>query len=310
MNLKTFLISCCFYLLLVFLPLPASYAETPKILTSIRPIHSLVSGLTQGLTEPELLIKGFQSPHDYSLRPSDRRLISQADLIVYSSPVIEGFLPDILKPLNTHKRIIDLSRSPGLDLLPARQLHDHDHHTHDMGHDGHIWLSINNARAIVNHLHRILCEMDPQQQAHYTENRDHLLTRLEGLDNTMHEQLDAVREQPFLMFHDAFQYFEKEFGLNHALFVTTGPEHKIGIQRVRYLKQQIKQQNINCVYYEPPEAPKIIQTIMEDQPLKLHPLDPVGSELIPGSELYFQLMHNIAQQLHNCMSQQHSIQTE
>lgn len=303
MNLKSFLTSSCVYLLLVFLPLSASYAETPTILTSIRPIHSLVSGLTQGLTEPELLIKGFQSPHDYSLRPSDRRLISQADLIIYSSPVIEGFLPDILEPLQTQKRIIDLSRSPGLDLLPARQLDDHDHHQHNASHDGHIWLSINNARSIINHLHRVLCEMDPQQQAHYTTNRNRLLNRLDQLNNSIHQQLETIREQPFLMFHDAFQYFEKEFGLSHALYVTTGPEHKIGIQRVRYLKQQIKQQNIECVYYEPPQAPKIIQTIMEGRPLKLHTLDPVGSELTPGRELYFELMHTIARQLHNCMSQ-------
>lgn len=303
MNLKTFLTSSGCYLLLVFLPLAASYAETPKILTSIRPIHSLVSGLTEGLTKPELLIKGFQSPHDYSLRPSDRRLISQADLIIYSSPIIEGFLPDILQPLLTQKRIIDLSRSPELDLLPARQLHDHDHHQHNANHDGHIWLSINNARAIINHLYQVLCEMDPQQQTRYTVNRDRLLKRLEQLHKSIHSQLDVVREQPFLMFHDAFQYFEKEFGLNHALYVTTGPEHKIGIQRVRYLKQQIKQQNIECVYYEPPQAPKIIQTIMEGQPQKLYTLDPVGNELIPGSELYFQLMQNIAQHLHSCMSQ-------
>jgi zinc transport system substrate-binding protein len=290
-----------FYILALWLcQLTPSHAETNRILVSIKPLHSLVTGLTQGITEPRLLLNGTQSPHDYQLRPSERRLIQQADIIIIASPHIESFIASMQTAFK-NKRFIALSDIPGIKTLPARRV-DNDEHNHHHDIDGHLWLSIDNAVIFLQHLSTVFIEDDPANHDRYLQNRDHLIKKLKVLKQQISDQLKPVSDQPFITFHDAFQYFETEFNLHNSLFVTINPEHKPGIKQIRYLKQQIQQQQIRCIFYEPPQIPKIIDTLNEGQLMQVLPLEPLGNFLNSGAELYFQLLSNTAQQLHNCLS--------
>jgi zinc transport system substrate-binding protein len=288
-------------LLLAALPLQA---KTLKIVTSIRPLHSLVAGVTDGVSTPSLLIEQLQSPHDYHLRPSDIDRLQQADMIIYAGPQVETFMGKILARL-AEKKIIAVSQIAGMTLLPGRALphHDETRHGHDDSHrlDGHVWLSTDNARRFVDDLLGILLQLDPGNAEHYRRNVQALQTRLDNLQGDIAARLSGIRDEPFIQFHDAFQYFEKQFGLNGGLFFTTGAEHKIGIRQLHNIRQQIVDKHIRCIYYEPPVIPPILNNLRIPGQTQLLPLEPLGIDLSPGADLYFQLMDNIAQQLEVCL---------
>ncbi|HEY9050461.1 MAG TPA: zinc ABC transporter substrate-binding protein [Gammaproteobacteria bacterium] len=291
--------------LLLTMPLQA---KPPSILVTIKPVHSLVSGLSLGISKPSLLIEGTQSPHDYALKPSDRRLLSEADLIIYTSPAIEGFMHTLENKLDKNK-MIALSELPGIKTLPVRAQHvqgqnmDHDHHHHDSTIDGHIWLSIENAKIISQQLYQRLIKIDTENRETYAANLQRQLDELTSLQQQIKQQLAEVKNKPFMIYHDAFQYFEQEFGLRQSFFVTPSPEQQPGIKQVLYLRSIIQQNHLKCIFYEPPYVPGILKTITEDQQVKVLPLDPTGAQLTADDRLYFTLMHNIASQLKTCLSQ-------
>ena len=287
--------------LLLLLTTSVANADTLKIIVTIKPIHSLVSNLTHGITTPQLLIDGLQSPHDYTLKPSERRSISQADLVIYTSAQIEGFI-EKLKDSDNNQGFIELITIPGIHTLESRSLHGHDHDPADQHTlDGHIWLSVNNAKAITNYLFEQLSQKDNNNVAIYSANRDRLLKKLDRLQKTIMNKLTPISNKAFIQFHDAFQYFEDEFGLTSSLYVTSSPEHQSGIRQLRNLKQQIKEQNIRCVFYEPPHIPGILRSLTENTNARTLPLEPVGSQLAAGEDLYFNLINNIANQLEECL---------
>jgi len=294
--------------MLVLQVFPAN-AEALRIVTSIRPVHSLVAGVTRGISSPQLLLDQLQSPHDYQLKPSDFARLQQADLIIYTGPQIETFMQKILGQL-TQTPVIALSQIDHMTLLPGRALGHHHAEPHDDrdAHrvDGHLWLSTRNARVFVNHLLAVLSRLDPANAAGYHDNAQALLARLDELHRDISQRLAPVRNQPFIQFHDALQYFEHEFGLSGGLFFTTGAEHKIGMKQLQNVRQQIIDRHIRCIYYEPPVIPPILHNLMVPGQTRLLPLEPIGIDLTPGADLYFQLMDNIAQQLEVCLKPQGS----
>jgi len=302
MHQRYFLAPLLQILLVSFCMITSVYAKAPDILASIKPIHAITQAITANISETQLLIDGFQSPHDYYLKPSDRRKISKADIIIFASENIESFLPAISRHNKPNQLIINLSKIEDIQLLEARhQDSEHDHQHHSL--DGHIWLSVSNAEIIVSYLTDTFSRMDPEHATQYSANAKKLLVRLSQLKTRIQKQLDNQHTPRYMMFHDAFQYFEHEFRLKQAKFVTTSPENISGVRHIQNLKQFIKQKNIQCIFYEPPEIPSIIHTLVEDQAIKILPLDPIGSHLEAGPQLYFTLIEEIASSLHQCMAE-------
>jgi zinc transport system substrate-binding protein len=276
-------------------------ANTPNILVSIKPLHSLVSALMLDIHTPELLLNSQQSPHSYSMKPSDRRRINRADIIIYASADIESFIPSIQRSLSRQK-VIAITDIPGIKLLPARTFGAHSHsHSHYI--DGHTWLSIDNAIIISQYLSNIFIQLDADNTQKYTLNRDRLVVKLRQLKIQIQHKMQPFSERPFLMFHDALQYFENDFKLTAGLFVTTSPEHKAGIRHISALKRKIQQQNIRCIFYEPPHIPRIIRAITAGRQVQLIALEPLGRKYTPGAEQYFNLLNGISDKLYNCMQQ-------
>ncbi len=291
-----------FFSLLIFISPWQLQAGTAKILVTLKPLHSLVSALTLNISQPELLFDSLQSPHDYAMRPSDRRRINRADIIIYASTNIESFMPSLQRNL-PNKKIINLSNIAGINLLQARAFDLHENKKPGRHTDGHIWLSINNAIIISQYLSSEFIKLDRDNAEKYSSNNSRLISRLKQLKKELQLQMQSVSSQPFLMFHDSFQYFENDFKLTAGLFVTTSPEHKVGIRHIRDLKNKVQQQNIRCVFYEPPHIPKIIQTITEGQAVQLIALEPLGIEYQAGHQQYFKLLRNISNKLYHCLKQ-------
>lgn len=273
-------------------------ADSPQVLASIKPLHSLSRFIMQGLPQPQLLIADNQSIHDYQLKPSQRRLLANADVIIYASNHLESFLVPLQKNLN-NSLFINLSKIDGLRLLKSKSIQPHNQHADD---DPHIWLSPFNAQIISRFISQKLTEIDPNNAALYQQNLTLLLDKLKQLEIDISAQLQPIQNQPYLLFHDAFQYFENQFHLSKGLYVTSSADHKMGIKYIRSLKQRIKQSNLHCVYYEPPHIPKLINTLLQGPKIQILPLDPLGVQYTAGIDFYFKHLRHIADKLVSCLN--------
>ena len=286
--------------LFLFLLTPECYAKPVKILVSIKPLHSLISHITDGINQTDLLLTQQQSPHHFQLRPSQKRMINGAELFFYSSDNIESFMP-ALKHTTQHLQFIQLSQLAAIHSLPVRDLHSHHEHSSSSV-DGHIWLSIENAKVISQQVTDILSKHSPEHANHYKENLNTLLFKLKQLKQQNLLLLNNYRDRAYLVYHDAYQYFEHENNLTGAHFITTNPEHSPGIKRVKELRKLIDKNNIQCVFYEPPNIPALLKTLTEDKAVYLSAIDPAGLEIPSGKQHYFQLLRQTATTLHKCFS--------
>lgn len=278
-------------------------AQPANVLVSIKPLHSLISYITEGIGEAKLLLQQQQTPHHFQLRPSQKRMINQADIFFYSSDNIEGFVP-ALKNTTQNLQFIQLSKIPGIISLKTRSMHMDDGHNsshHKDKIDGHIWLSVDNAMTIARYVSKLLSQRNPEIAQHYQQNLRRLLAKLNALKFENNRLLNKVKDKPYLVYHDAFQYFENENKLSHAYFVTSNADLSPGIKRLRELKQLIKKQQIQCVFYEPPRIPSFFTTLQEDSHIQLAALDPAGTQITQGKQHYFTLMQYTASTLYHCL---------
>ncbi len=271
-------------------------------LTTIKPLHSLLNNIMQGVAKPQLLITDNQSIHNYQLRPSQRRLLSKAQIVFYANEHIESFIPALASSLNA-KRFINLSKTPKLKLLPFRKLGQQHLHAHAK-YDGHIWLSPANAKIIATEMKKQLSNIYPQYENTFAHNLKQLIHKLSQLQQQVSQQLQNIHDKPYVIFHDAWQYFENEFNLKNGHYVSSGAEHKTGIKHLSKLRQQISQLRIRCMYYEPPHIPKLIARLSAKNNIEILPLDPLALQYKAGSELYFRSIKQVTTQFVSCLSRQ------
>ena len=296
-------------LMLAFLGTPTWGA--PRVVVSIPPLHSLVAGVTAGITEPVLLLPGAASPHDYSLRPSDMKALSSADVVVWAGPGLETFLARPLSSLSSRTVRIELLRDASLELLPVRtggpwESHDHGedraaHGDGDFALDPHVWLTPENARRIVVHVAARLAALDPANAGGYSANRDRVLARIDALDRRLTERLAPLKGRPYIVFHDAYQYFERAYGLTPAGAVTLDPAQPPGPRRIREIRSRIAAAEAVCVFAEPQFTPALLKTLSEGTTARSGALDPLGAELPPGEDLWFRLMEKMGAALGECL---------
>jgi len=337
--------------------LPAAKAA-PEITASIKPIHSLVAGVTAGVTEPYLLIPGSASPHSYSLKPSDAQALENANIVFWVGEDLETFMTGPLEALADDATVVPLTKAPGVTLLDVREGddweahdhahgeahdhgeehahgddhgHDHDHgdahsHDHDHGeehahgekhaHDGHdhghdhahgetdahIWLDPENAKAMVAHIVTVLSEADPANAAAYEQNGADMTARLDTLTAELRDMLAPVRDKPYFVFHDAYQYFEARFDLSAAGSITINPATQPSAQRVEEISEKIGKAGATCIFAEPQFTPKLVEVVTEGTDAGSGVLDPIGAELADGPDMYFQLMRQNARAIADCLS--------
>jgi zinc transport system substrate-binding protein len=318
----------------------AARAEVPNVVVSIKPIHSLVAAIMQGVGEPDLIVEGAASPHTYSLKPSNAAALQDADVVFWVGHGLEAFLEKPLEALGGNATVIELDDAPGLEKLHFREggpfeAHEdegegeeghehaadgHDHgkeaeeahaHGEEAGHEGHehgefdmhLWLSPDNARAIAAEAAKVLSEKDPANAEAYKANLASLNDRLAALDKEVAETVAPVKDKPFIVFHDAYQYFEHHYGVHAAGSITVSPETLPGAERLTQIRDKVKTLGATCVFAEPQFEPKLVNVVIEGTPAKSGTLDPEAATLEPGPDLYFTLMRSIATSLRDCLGQ-------
>jgi len=287
--------------------LTSAAAAPPRVVASIGPLHSLAANVMAGIATPDLLVKGTASPHSYALRPSEARLLDGADLVLWAGPELESFLRRPLASLRRTTRVLRLGQVPGVDLLPAREggarttesEHRHNGHT---GHDPHIWLDPGNAAAMVTAIAAALGDLDPANAAHYAANAEAARERLTALTREVDAIVAPVRDVPFVVFHDAYQYFERRFGLNAVGAIVVDPSRKPGARRLYEIRRAIVDSGAACVFREPQFEPQLAATVVEGTTARIGALDPLGIDLEPGPEAYFKLIRNMGRAAAVCLT--------
>ena len=289
-------------LLLISALLGAQAKAAPVVLATIKPVHSLVAAVMGGVGTPELLIQGAQSEHSYALKPSDAAKIGRANIVFEIGPDLETYLTRPLATL-TRANVVVLERAPGMHLLPARRggLWEDGSDPEDGPTDPHLWLDPENAIAMTKVIAAALTGADGVHARAYAANRDRAIRTLAALESELAAQLTPLRGRSYLVFHDAYHYFEKRFGLSAAGAVTVAPDRPVGPRRIERLRGAVLAGQIECVFREPQFSPRLIDTLVEGSHARTGVLDPLGAEIAPGSGLYPALMHNLAASLNACL---------
>lgn len=283
-------------------------AAAPSVVASIGPVHSLAAAVMGEVGEPRQIVRGYGSPHAYQMRPSDASALRQADLILWIGPALETFLLRPLEGRREDARVVELSALEGLQLLPSRSASDagdDDHsraHDEHAGFDAHIWLSPFNARVMATAISSELVALDPEHAEVYERNARRLVQRIDTMESRIASRLAPVRTIPFVMFHDAFQYFEKSFGLNAVGSVVLSPDHMPSARRLSALRKRITTSGVRCVFREPQFESSLMKVLLEDTNARSGVLDPLGTDVTPGPEGYFRLMNANADALVACLN--------
>jgi zinc transport system substrate-binding protein len=287
-------------LCVILAALPAHAA--PKVLATIKPVHSLVASVMAGTGTPDLLIQGAQSEHSYALKPSDAAKLGAADIVFEVGPDLETYLTRPLATL-THGHVVVLESAPGLKRLSARKggLWDDVQAVTESPTDPHIWLDPENAVLMTGAIVDALSKADPAHGALYAANGKSEIAQLKAQEKALAARLAPVRGKPYIVFHDAYQYFERRFGLSSVGAVTVAPDRPVGPRRVAALRDAIRTRAIACVFREPQFPPALIQTLAEGSHARVGVLDPLGAELTPGPDLYPKLLDDLASSLRGCL---------
>lgn len=296
-------------LLATFLLIVCSTAAQAQvnILTSIKPLQLIAQAIQGEQGQAQVLLPPGASPHSFSLRPSDRRRLAEAELFYWIGPDMENFLIPLAK--QHQQASVAIQSLPNLQLLyytaeheneeDEHEHHDeHDHHHQPGGLDTHLWLSIPNALVIAERMATDLSRLDAQHAPVYQNNLAAFQQRLKTLDNELAQQLAEVQDKNFFVFHEAFNYFEQAYGLQHGGVLAINAEVQPGARHLQEMRQRLEQAGPSCIFTEPPAPPRLAFSLSKDLPIQLQEVDVLGVQ----AQNYEQLLQELASQLKQCLS--------
>ena len=313
-------------------------AETKGVVTTIQPINSLVSAVIGNTGKTISLIPAEISPHEYKLKPSDAKKMQEANIIFFVSNHLESSVTKVFKNLPKNIKIIDLLEETGIEHLAIRdnvawERHDHhgheghddhddhdkhgkkhddhdhdkhakkhdDHDDHQSKDDFHIWLSPDNAIKIVKKVNEELSLLFPDNASQYKENSNNIINKISDLKSELTKDLAPIKDKPYVVFHDAYQYFEKAFGLNAVGSVALEGDIASSPKQISFIKDKIKKLNASCVFQEPQFDSKLVKIVVEGTNAQIGTLDPLGVNISRKENFYIQLLKNMAKSLKECL---------
>ena len=341
-------------IIFVIAPLLFSFSAKAdiKVVTTIKPLHSLISSVMEGVGEPSLIIEGTSNPHTFVFKPSHAQMLEEADIVFWIGEDLEAFMEKPLDSLADNATKISFMELSSIEKLKFREeniFDDHDDHGHDdhdghedeheghddhdddghkeddhddhghddhdghedehEGHDdhdghnhgefdAHIWLDPSNAIKMVLEISHELSEADPDNAAKYEQNENKTIASLNNLIDEINSSIP--KDASYVVFHDAYQYFENRFGISSAGALTLNPDVLPGAKQIDAIQDLIQDKNIKCIFSEPQYNPKIIETLAADMKISTGIMDPLGAFIDQGPEMYQKLILDIANSLKDC----------
>ena len=285
-------------------------ADVPKVTVDIAPVHSLVSKVMNGIGKPDLIILAGASPHEYQLKPSNAQSLEDADIVFWIGEDLTPWLEKGLSSLAQDSSITSLLGVDGIELLSFREgalfeEHDHDDHDDHEGHahgehDPHAWLSPKIAKVWLNTIAAKLSEVDPDNAATYFSNAKSARDNIDALMSEVNSILDPIREKKFVVFHDAYQYFEKDFGISASGAISLGDASDPSPARLAEIRKRVVDEAVECVLAEPQYKQGLVKAVVEGTNANTAVIDPLGVKLETGPSLYENLIRNLAINLAKC----------
>ena len=315
-----------------------------NVVTTIKPLHSLVSSVMKGIGEPSLIIEGTNNPHTFVFKPSHAKMIEEADIIFWIGEDLEAFMEKPLDSLAEESQVISFMALSSIEKLKFREKnifddhdghedeheghededdhghkdddHDDDHDGHEDEHEGHdddhndahahahgefdahIWLDPVNAKKMVLEIAHELSDLDPNNKVKYENNANATIKSLDELVDSNKKILS--KDISYVVFHDAYQYFEKRFGVIPAGALTLNPDVLPGAKQIADIQDVINDKGIKCIFSEPQYNPKIIETIGNDMKISTGVMDPLGAYIDAGPSMYSDLINGIANSIKDC----------
>ena len=318
------------------LSISTAMADVPNVAVDIAPVHSLVARVMQGVGTPDLIIRSGASPHHYSLRPSEAKALQDANVVIWMGEALTPWMEDAVATLSSEALTMSLLKKEETALLEFRESalfeeHNHDDHSDDKhekhghdehddhsdkghdeteehGHDEHAhgtydphaWLSPENAKIWLNLIAAQLSTADPENAGTYFTNAAIALTETDTLMTEVSAMLEPIRGTRFIVFHDAYQYFETVFDFPASGAISLGDATDPSPARITKIQDRIKDQGVQCVLAEPQFKKGLVATVLEGTDAKTSIIDPLGIALVPGPTLYPQLIRNMAKTLVDC----------
>ena len=278
--------------------------STPNVVVSIKPIHSIVSALMEGVSRPQLLLESSDSAHTFHLKPSQLNLLSNADLVITIGDGFETGLKKTLRNIKVGSHII-VSEIDGLHLFYFRnpdtnEMDKNEEHEH-ADNDLHLWLDIDNMQKTAQYINEQLKKIDPNNSDTYETNLVKIHSRLNKLKSELQQQIAPFRSERFAIFSDTLQYFEKSFQFQKPVIITPYHGARLSIHRTLEARKKMKDLKIKCLLYGPESTSKKVNVLSEGLPIKALRIDILGAKLNAGSDQYFNLMKGLSSQLVECL---------
>lgn len=292
----------------------AAMPAQAAVVASIKPLGFIASAIADGVTSTEVLLPDGASEHDYALRPSDVKRLQGADLVVWVGPEMEAFMQKSVSQLSQQKQV-QLAALGGVKplLMKGSDDDEHDHEGHDHGaqnsdedhHHGeynmHIWLSPEIARLSAVAIHDKLVELMPENRAKLDANLQNFESGLADADKQVGSVLAPLKGKGYFVFHDAYGYFEKHYGLTPLGHFTVNPEIQPGAQRLHEIRTQLVEHKAVCVFAEPQFRPAVINAVARGTNVRSGTLDPLGIDVSLGKDSYMQFLSGLANQYASCL---------
>jgi len=311
-------------------------SETKGVVSTIQPINSLVNAVIGNTGKTISLIPAKTSPHEYKLKPSDTKKLQNANIIFFVSDHLETSLTKVFKNLPKNIKIINLMEDAGIKHLAIRdneawERHDHhhrhgdhddydkhvkkdddhdhdkhskkhdDHDDHEKEDDVHIWLSPDNAVKIIKKINKELSLFFPENAKTYNQNANQMIKKINQLKVELKKELLGIKDEPFIVFHDAYQYFETSFDLNAVGSVALEGDIASSPKQISFIKDKIVKLKASCVFQEPQFDSRLVQIVVESTNAQIGILDPLGVNIKSGENFYLQLLKNMAKSLKDCL---------
>lgn len=275
------------------------------VISSVRPIGFITEAIASGVTNTDILLPDGASPHTYSLKPSDLAKIKNADLIIWVGEDMEVFMPTVLKNVDEQKQI-ELMDVPEINSLLRTNHHDdeipHDDNDHHHGeYDEHIWLSPKIAKIIAKSIHDKLIELYPNKVQLLDANLNEFITNLSETEQNIAKKLISVQNRGYFVFHDAYGYFESQFGLKNLGSFTINPAVQPGVQTVYAIQKKLAEHQAVCVFREPQFSPAVIKKLVNGTNVKIGELNPLGTGIIVEKGAYSHFLLTLTQELLDCL---------
>ncbi|MED1420521.1 metal ABC transporter substrate-binding protein [Bacillus smithii] len=240
------------------------------IATTFYPMYEFTKNITKDKAQVDLLIPANVEPHDWDPSPKDIEKIQKSDLLIYNSPELETWAPDLQKSINNVKFV---NASKGISLIKgAKEEEEGDKGSHL---DPHVWLDPVLAQKEVENITKAIVAKDPEHKAYYEKNSQAYIQQLKQLDHLYRTTLEKAPKKEFITQHTAFSYLAKEYGLKQVPISGLTPEQEPSPARLAELKKFAQKHQVKIIYFEEIASPKVAQTLANEVGAKTEVLSPL-----------------------------------